>query len=212
DHYKGGRHKPEYDVQTGVPLEELRAVTEPLTNYPAGFHIHPKVKKLLEQRAGMGTGKHPVDYGMAEALAFATLAKEGIPIRFSGRKSLRVTFNQRPFVLWMSRTRRSMCLWSMLLPTRHAARFTTPRFPKLVCSVLNTATAAIIPRRWCFGRRSLATSPTSLRPSSISLSVPGKTNGACFPGLYCCFLTATKARDRNTPAPVSSASCNWRPA
>src|SRR5438552_563278 len=37
DHYKGGRHKPEYDVQTGVPLEELRAVTEPLTNYPAGF-------------------------------------------------------------------------------------------------------------------------------------------------------------------------------
>jgi len=99
DHYKGGRHKPEYDVQTGVPLEELRAVTEPLTNYPAGFHIHPKVKKLLEQRAGMGTGKHPVDYGMAEALAFATLAKEGIPIRFSGQDSLRGTFNQRHSVL-----------------------------------------------------------------------------------------------------------------
>src|SRR5436853_5586335 len=47
----------------------------------------------------MGTGKHPVDYGMAEALAFATLAKEGIPIRFSGQDSLRGTFNQRHSVL-----------------------------------------------------------------------------------------------------------------
>src|ERR671930_408598 len=31
DHYKGGRHKSEYEVQTGVPLDELRPVTEPLT-------------------------------------------------------------------------------------------------------------------------------------------------------------------------------------
>jgi 2-oxoglutarate dehydrogenase E1 component len=99
DHYKGGRHKSEYDVQTGVPLDELRAVTETLTTYPAGFHIHPKVKKLLEQRAGMGAGKHPLDYGMAEALAFATLAKQGVPIRLSGQDTRRGTFNQRHSVL-----------------------------------------------------------------------------------------------------------------
>jgi 2-oxoglutarate dehydrogenase E1 component len=99
DHYKGGRHKSEYEVQTGVPLDELRAVTEPLTTYPAGFHIHPKVKKLLEQRAGMGAGKHSVDYGMAEALAFATLAKQGVPIRLSGQDTRRGTFNQRHSVL-----------------------------------------------------------------------------------------------------------------
>jgi len=99
DNYKGGRHKPEYDVQTGVPLEELRVVTERLTSYPPGFHIHPKVKKLLELRAGMGTGRNPVDYGMAEALAFATLARQGVPIRLSGQDSRRGTFNQRHSVL-----------------------------------------------------------------------------------------------------------------
>ena len=48
---------------------------------PEGFHIHPKVKKLLEQRAEMGAGKRPVDYGMAEALAFGSLAKAGVPVR-----------------------------------------------------------------------------------------------------------------------------------
>src|SRR5581483_6695394 len=82
--YKGGRYKPEYEVATGVPLDELRAVTQGLSSYPPSFHVHPKVKKLLEQRAEMGNGKRPVEFGMAEALAFGTLVKQGIPIRLSG--------------------------------------------------------------------------------------------------------------------------------
>jgi 2-oxoglutarate dehydrogenase E1 component len=61
--------------------------------------VHPKVKKLLEQRAEMGTGKRPVDFGMAEALAFGTLVKQGIPIRLSGQDTRRGTFNQRHSVL-----------------------------------------------------------------------------------------------------------------
>jgi len=102
--YFGGRYKPEYEQPTGVSQEELAELTERLTNYPEGFHIHPKVKKLLEQRQEMGTGKKPVDYGMAEALAFASLVKPGpekpgIPVRLSGQDSRRATFNQRHSVL-----------------------------------------------------------------------------------------------------------------
>jgi 2-oxoglutarate dehydrogenase E1 component len=99
DKYYGGRHKPEFEVETGLAEEELSELTTHLTTYPDGFHIHPKVKKLLEQRAEMGTGKRPVDYGMAEALAFASLAKAGIPVRLSGQDSRRGTFNQRHSVL-----------------------------------------------------------------------------------------------------------------
>ncbi|HEX6804325.1 MAG TPA: 2-oxoglutarate dehydrogenase E1 component [Terriglobales bacterium] len=99
DHYKGGDHKPEYEVATAVSAEELRELTDRLTSYPADFHIHPKVKKLLEQRAEMGKGKRPVDYGMAEALAFASLVKHGTPVRLSGQDSRRGTFNQRHSVL-----------------------------------------------------------------------------------------------------------------
>src|SRR5580692_2695785 len=99
DNYTGGRYKPEYEVETGLSVEELREITNPLTTYPAEFHIHPKVKKLLEQRAEMGTGKRPVDYGMAEALAFASLVKAEVPVRLSGQDSRRGTFNQRHSVL-----------------------------------------------------------------------------------------------------------------
>jgi 2-oxoglutarate dehydrogenase E1 component len=97
--YKGGRHKADYEVATGVAPDELREIAERLSTYPESFHIHPKVKKLLEQRAEMGRGKRPVDFGMAEALAFGTLVKQGTPIRLSGQDSRRGTFNQRHSVL-----------------------------------------------------------------------------------------------------------------
>jgi 2-oxoglutarate dehydrogenase E1 component len=100
DGYFGGRYKATYEQPTGIPREELEELTERLTTYPEGFHIHAKVKKLLEQRQEMGTGKKPLDYGMAEALAFASLVKQGIPVRLSGQDSRRATFNQRHSVLF----------------------------------------------------------------------------------------------------------------
>ena len=99
DQYFGGLHKSEFEVETALAPEELTELTQKLTTYPAGFHIHPKVKKLLEQRAEMGAGKRAVDYGMAEALAFASLVKAGIAVRLSGQDSRRGTFNQRHSVL-----------------------------------------------------------------------------------------------------------------
>jgi len=99
DTYFGGRYHAQYEVPTGVPQEALVELTGRLTSYPEGFHIHPKVKKLLEQRVDMGTGKKPLDYGMAEALAFASLVKQGIPVRLSGQDARRATFNQRHSVL-----------------------------------------------------------------------------------------------------------------
>ena len=99
DNYNGGRYKPQYEVDTGLAAEELLEITERLTTYPAAFHIHPKIKKLLEQRAEMGTGKRPVDYGMAEALAFGSLVKAGVRVRLSGQDTRRGTFNQRHSML-----------------------------------------------------------------------------------------------------------------
>jgi len=95
NNYFGGLYRHEYDVETGVSPSELAELTAKLTTYPESFNIHPKVKKLLEQRAEMGNGKRPVDYGMAEALAFASLVKAGTHVRMSGQDSRRGTFNQR---------------------------------------------------------------------------------------------------------------------
>ena len=60
-----------------------------------GFHIHPKVQKLLEQRLEMARGKRALDFGMAEALAFGSLLKQGVPVRLTGQDTRRGTFNQR---------------------------------------------------------------------------------------------------------------------
>jgi 2-oxoglutarate dehydrogenase E1 component len=95
DKYFGGLHRDEFEIETGLSSDEISELTTRLTTYPEAFHIHPKVKKLLEQRAEMGAGKRLVDYGMAEALAFASLVKTGTHVRFSGQDSRRGTFNQR---------------------------------------------------------------------------------------------------------------------
>jgi 2-oxoglutarate dehydrogenase E1 component len=99
DNYQGGWWKPEYEVKTGLAAEEIAALTAPLTTAPEGFHVHKKIQALLAQRAEMGQGKRPVDYGMAEALAFASLVKAGVPVRLSGQDCRRGTFNQRHSVL-----------------------------------------------------------------------------------------------------------------
>jgi 2-oxoglutarate dehydrogenase E1 component len=95
DAFRGGRYSASLEVDTGVPQEELVEIGNGLTSYPKGFHIHAKVKKLLEQRLEMANGKRPVDFGMAEALAFGSLLKQGVPVRLSGQDTRRGTFNQR---------------------------------------------------------------------------------------------------------------------
>ena len=97
--YKRGRYDPSYEVDTGLAPERLAEITGRLVRVPEGFHIHPKIARLLEQRGEMGHGRRPVDYGFAEALAFASLLLEGNPVRLTGQDSERGTFNQRHAVL-----------------------------------------------------------------------------------------------------------------
>jgi 2-oxoglutarate dehydrogenase E1 component len=99
DPYHGGDLQPSDEVTTGLPPERINQLAVALTNYPEGFHIHPKVKKLFEQRLEMGAGTRPFDYGMAELVAYASLLEAGTPVRLSGQDSQRGTFNQRHAVM-----------------------------------------------------------------------------------------------------------------
>jgi 2-oxoglutarate dehydrogenase E1 component len=97
--YKGGKYDPAYEVDTGLTQEKLAELTDGLVRVPAGFHLHPKIAKLLEQRNEMGHGKRAIDYGFAEALALGSLVLEGNPVRLTGQDTQRGTFNQRHAVL-----------------------------------------------------------------------------------------------------------------
>ena len=119
--YHGDCYKIEDELDTGIPPERLREISEGLTAYPDDFHIHPKIKKLLEQRAEMGRGKRAIDYAMAEALAFGSLLLDGTPVRLSGQDSRRGTFSQRHSVLVDTETEKPYIPLANLAPDQ--ARF-----------------------------------------------------------------------------------------
>jgi 2-oxoglutarate dehydrogenase E1 component len=93
--YVGGRFRPDLETDTGLASEKLAELGRKLTRYPKQFNIHPKVERLLEQRRQMAEGKRPIDFGMAEALAFASLLDAGHLVRLTGQDSKRGTFNHR---------------------------------------------------------------------------------------------------------------------
>jgi len=97
--YRGGCPEPGDDIATGLPTERIAELGRLTTLVPEGFNIHPKVKKLFEQRLEMAAGSRPFDYGMAELTAFASLVAVGTPVRLSGQDSQRGTFNQRHSLL-----------------------------------------------------------------------------------------------------------------
>jgi len=80
--------------KTAVSLSQLQRIGTAHTRPPAGFHVHPKLEKLLERREAM-TREGGIDWGYGELLAFGTLLQEGVPIRVAGQDARRGTFVQR---------------------------------------------------------------------------------------------------------------------
>jgi 2-oxoglutarate dehydrogenase E1 component len=97
--YRGGPIAGGPTIATRIPEPRLKELGELLTSTPRGFNVHPKLSKVLESRAEMAQGKKPVDWGMGEALAFASLAWDGVRVRLTGQDSRRGTFSHRHAVL-----------------------------------------------------------------------------------------------------------------
>jgi 2-oxoglutarate dehydrogenase E1 component len=95
--YKGTKWNEQDD--TTLPLADLQALSERLTAIPQNFKLHPRVEKIIADRRLMGQGKMPVDWGMAENLAYASLLKDGYSVRISGQDAGRGTFFHRHAVL-----------------------------------------------------------------------------------------------------------------
>ena len=86
-------------VATAVRGESLVALNERLLTWPAEFTPHPRLAKQLERRREAVGAHGGIDWGHAEALAFASLVSEGIDVRLSGQDSERGTFTHRHAVL-----------------------------------------------------------------------------------------------------------------
>lgn len=85
--------------RTGLSADSLKEVGTELTKIPAGFNIHPQIKKIYDaRRQSIETGEG-IDFGTAEALAFGSLLQEGFNVRLSGQDVERGTFSHRHAVL-----------------------------------------------------------------------------------------------------------------
>ncbi len=82
-------------VDTTVPMKALKALAERLVTLPKGFKVHSRVEKVIADRKAMGEGDAPLDWGMAENLAYATLVNDGVGVRLSGEDCGRGTFSHR---------------------------------------------------------------------------------------------------------------------
>ncbi len=84
---------------TAIPMSEWKRLADKITTMPTSLTPHPLVKKVYDDRAAMGRGDIPVDWGMGEHMAFASLVASGYPVRLSGEDCGRGTFTHRHAVI-----------------------------------------------------------------------------------------------------------------
>ncbi len=88
----GYEHLP---VESGISAARLESLGKALSTWPAEFNIHPKIKKLVEERGRVIAAHGRIEWSLGELLAFGSLVQDGIPGRLSGQDSRRGTFSQR---------------------------------------------------------------------------------------------------------------------
>jgi 2-oxoglutarate dehydrogenase E1 component len=84
---------------TAIPMAEWKRLAEKITTIPESVTPHQLVRKVYDDRAAMGRGDIPVDWGMGEHMAFASLVASGYPVRLSGEDCGRGTFTHRHAVI-----------------------------------------------------------------------------------------------------------------
>lgn len=89
-------------IATAVPAPVLLELAGDFCKVPEGFNIHPKIKKLAEERVAM-LQNNTIDWGMAEHLAYASLLADGVHVRISGQDCRRGTFSHR-HAMWVDQT------------------------------------------------------------------------------------------------------------
>ena len=86
----------DFDIpaNTKVERDTFLTIARSITTLPKDKNFYNKTIRLFAQRADM-IEKDSYDWAMGELMAYATLAKEGFPVRLSGQDVQRGTFSHR---------------------------------------------------------------------------------------------------------------------
>lgn len=92
-------HDWQTPCDTTYNIKELQAIAENISHIPDGIQVQRQVAKIYDDRRKMAGGALPINWGMAETLAYATLLKQGYQIRITGQDVGRGTFSHRHAVV-----------------------------------------------------------------------------------------------------------------
>jgi 2-oxoglutarate dehydrogenase E1 component len=120
--YRGGVTDAPEDVDTRVSRPLLEQIAQSMTELPQGFTPHPKIVRLLEQRAQMGRGERTIDWGMGELLAYGSLLYQSVNVRLTGQDVSRGTFSHRHAVITDIKNGREHLLLGQLHPDQGQCR------------------------------------------------------------------------------------------
>ena len=82
-------------IDTTFDKKELVKLGKDICKVPESFSLGNQARKIFDDRLNMTNEKTPINWGYAESMAYATLLKEGYPIRISGQDVRRGTFSHR---------------------------------------------------------------------------------------------------------------------
>ena len=97
-------HEWTLQADTRMDIHELQALAHDSNVPPDNFPLQRQVAKILEDRRKMAAGAMPMNWGFAENLAYATLLRQGYPVRITGQDVGRGTFSHRHAVLHNQKT------------------------------------------------------------------------------------------------------------
>jgi len=97
-------HKWSSFYNTSIPLKNLKGLAKKLSEVPEAFNLQRQVGKVMADRKKMAEGTLPVDWGMAESLAYASILTSGNMVRITGQDVGRGTFSHRHAVLHDQKT------------------------------------------------------------------------------------------------------------
>ena len=92
-------HDWQTPCDTSYNLKDLQSLAERICQIPDGVQVQRQVSKIYDDRRKMAGGALPMNWGMAETLAYATLLKQGYQVRITGQDVGRGTFSHRHAVV-----------------------------------------------------------------------------------------------------------------
>ena len=91
-------------VDTKCSKKELKKLGKEIISVPKEFNMGSQASKIFADRHEMNQGNIPINWGYAEVMAYATLLKDGYPIRLTGQDVRRGTFSHRHACIFDSQT------------------------------------------------------------------------------------------------------------